>query len=63
MKFDVGSKTDLYQILVFNDSGEIIAQKKLDIHANNIRIYLDRLFLIDSYVNMMICEYKISFSA
>ncbi|MEE8603945.1 MAG: 6-bladed beta-propeller [Candidatus Aminicenantaceae bacterium] len=62
VNFDVGEKTDLYQILVFNNSGKIVASKKLDIYANNIRIYLDRLFLIDSSVNMMIYEYKISFS-
>lgn len=59
MKFDVGEKTDLYQILVFNNSGRIVASKKLNVHVNNIRIYEDRLFLIDSYVNMMIYEFKI----
>ncbi len=62
MKFDVGSETDLYQILVFNNSGKIVASKKLNVHANNIRIYEDRFFLIDSNVNMLIYEYKISFS-
>lgn len=59
MKFDVGSKTNLFQILVFNNSGRIVASKTLDVHANNIRIYKDRLFLIDSYVNLTIYEYKI----
>jgi len=61
MKFDVDpSETNLYQILVFNNSGEIIASKKLNIYANNIRIHEERLFLIDTHINMMIYEYRYS---
>lgn len=60
-KFDVDpDSTDLYQILVFDNSGKIIASKNLNIHANNIRIYKDMLFLIDTHINMKIYEYKIS---
>jgi hypothetical protein len=61
VEFDVDpTSTDLYQILVFDNSGKIIASKKLNIHANTIRIYKDRLFLIDTHINMKIYEYKIS---
>ena len=59
MKFDVDpTKTDLYQILVFDNSGKIIASKKLNIYVNNIRIFKDRLFLIDTHINMRILEYR-----
>ncbi len=50
--------TDLYQILVFDNSGKIVASEKLNIYANNIRIHEDRLFLIDTYINMRIYEYR-----
>ena len=60
-EFDVDSNTDLYQILVFDKSGKITASKKLNIHTNNIRVFRDKLFLIDTHVNMRIYEYKISF--
>ena len=60
-KFDVDpTSTDLYQILVFDNSGKIVASKKLNIYANNIRIHEDRLFLIDTHVNMKIYEYRFS---
>jgi len=59
VNFDVNPETDLYRILVFNKSGKVIASKNLNIYANNIRIHEDRLFLIDSSVNMVIYEYKI----
>jgi hypothetical protein len=60
MKFDVDPRTNLYQILVFNDSGKIVASKKLNVHANNIRIHKNRLFLIDSYIDLVIREFEIS---
>ncbi len=53
--------TDLYQILVFNNSGKIIASKKLNVYCENIKVHKDRLFVIDSYVGMKIYEYKIIF--
>ena len=60
VKFEVDATgTDLYQILVFDNSGKIVASKKMNIYANNLRIYKDRLFLIDTHVNMKIYEYKI----
>jgi hypothetical protein len=54
------SRSDLFQILVFDPAGKIIASKKLNTYANKIRIHKDRLFLVDSYINMKILEYKIS---
>ena len=59
MKFDVDpSGTDLYQILVFNELGKVIAAKRLNIYADKIRIHEDRLFLIDTHINMRILEYR-----
>ena len=59
MNFDVDpSGTDLYKILVFNNSGKIVASKKLNTYANNIRVHEDKLFLIDTHINMRILEYK-----
>ncbi|MCG7852528.1 MAG: 6-bladed beta-propeller [Methanosarcinaceae archaeon] len=60
-KYDINSiGEDLYQILVFDNSGKIIASKKLNILADNIRIHKDRLFLIDTNINMKIYEYQFS---
>lgn len=53
------SRSDLFQILVFNSSGKILASKKLNTYVNKMKISKDRLFLIDSYINMKILEYKI----
>lgn len=54
------STSDLYQILVFDASGKIVSSNKLDFYANQIRIFGNRLFLIDSYINMSIREYLIT---
>ena len=59
LKYDINSiGEDFYQILVFDKSGKIVASKKLKVYANNIRIYKDRLFLIDTHINMKIYDYK-----
>jgi hypothetical protein len=55
------STTDLYQILVFNGSGKIMAAQRLDVWCNKIKVYKDRLFVIDSYVASKIYEYAIRF--
>ncbi len=55
------SSTDLYQLLVFDSSGRIIASNKLDVFCDKIKVHGDRLFVIDSYVAAKIYEYKISF--
>jgi hypothetical protein len=51
--------SDLYQILVFSPSGKILAAMRLSTHATTIKIFKDRLFLIDRDINMRILEYKI----
>ncbi len=51
--------SDLYQILVFSPSGKILAAMGLNTHATKIKIFNDRLFLIDRDINMRILEYKI----
>ncbi|MEW6455605.1 MAG: NHL repeat-containing protein [Acidobacteriota bacterium] len=53
--------TDLYRLLVFNNSGKIITTKQLNTYCDNIKVYNDRLFIIDRYVGMKIYEYKINF--
>jgi len=61
-QYDIDSeKTDLYQLLVFNKIGKVIASKSLDVYCNNIKVYEDKLFIVDSFVGMKIYEYKISF--
>ena len=54
------SSTDLFQILIFNESGKITSSNKMDIYADKIRIFNNHLYVIDSYVNMNIHEYIIS---
>lgn len=62
MPHDIESPTtDLYQILVFDSSGKIMASRKLDVFCNKIKVRDDRLFVIDSYVAAKIYEYKITF--
>lgn len=54
-------KTDRYRLLVFNNSGNIIAAKKLNVFCDKIYVHDDTLFIIDSYMGMKIYEYKIKF--
>lgn len=58
-KFD-SETTDLYQLLLFDRSGKVIAAKNLDVFCDAIKVYKDRLFIIDSCVAAKIYEYKIS---
>ena len=52
--------TDRFRLLVFNDSGKIIAAKKLDVFCDNIYVHDNILFIVDTYMGMKIYEYKIS---
>jgi len=54
--------TDMYRLLVFNRSGKVIASKKLTVFCDNIYVYKDHLFIIDTYVGMKIYEYSLSFN-
>lgn len=53
--------TDLYRLFVFDSSGKIIAAKCLNHSCDRIEVHKDRLFVIDSYLEMTIYEYKIRF--
>lgn len=41
--------------------GEIIATKRLNHSCDKIKIHKDRLFVLDSYLEMTIYQYKIRF--
>ena len=51
--------SDLYQILVINPKGKIVNIVPLNKYVNKIRIFNNVLFLIDSFIDMTISEYKI----
>ncbi len=53
--------TDLYQLLVFNRLGRVIASQRLNVFSNNIYVQNNRLFIIDTYINMKIYEYEVNF--
>jgi hypothetical protein len=53
--------TDVYNLMVFNSSGKIIASCPLETYCQKIRVYGDRLFVIDSINAQAISEYKIEF--
>ncbi len=53
--------TDRFCLLIFNKSGKIIAFKKLSVFCDNIYVNNNHLFIIDSYIDMKIYEYRISF--
>jgi len=60
-RIDSLETTDLYQLLVFNRLGKVIASKRLNVFSNNIYIQNNRLFIIDTYINMKIYEYEVNF--
>ena len=53
--------TDLCRLLVFDSSGKVIAAKRLSHVCDKIRVHKDRLYVIDTYLEMAIYEYKIRF--
>jgi hypothetical protein len=62
MKSDMKPEvTDLYQLLVFDSSGKIVASKQLDVFCDKIKVIGKSLFLIDTYVAHKIYKYIISF--
>jgi len=54
--------TDMYRLLVFNHSGKVIASKKLTVFCDNVYVYKNHLFIIDTYMGMKIYEYSLSFN-
>jgi hypothetical protein len=53
--------TDRFRLLVFNDSGKIIAAQKLAVFCDNIYVQDNTLFIVDTYMGMKIYEYNLSF--
>ena len=50
--------TDLFRLVVFNAAGKVIASKILPVYCDQINVYGNRLFLIDTYRFMKIYEYS-----
>jgi hypothetical protein len=57
-KIDKNS-SDLYQLLILNPKGQILSAIPLNKYVSKIRIFNNILFLIDTYINMTISEYRI----
>jgi hypothetical protein len=51
----------LFRLLVFNQNGELIASKNLNIFCDSIAIYKNHLYALDTYYSTKIYKYKISF--
>jgi len=60
-RVDSTEAADLYQLLIFDHLGKVIASKRLNVFCDNIYVKNNRLFVIDTYVNMKIYEYEICF--
>ncbi len=48
----------MYGLMVFGADGKILAAKQLDIFCNEIAIYKDRIFMIDTTFAQLIYEYR-----
>lgn len=55
-------KRDYLELLAFNPDGKVIAQAPLTQYFGSIHISGDRLFLIDTFVDQRILEYRIEIS-
>ena len=55
------TNTDLYQLLVFDNKGNIKATRQLDIYCDKIKIFGNEIFCIDTYVTHKIYKYKYSY--
>jgi 6-bladed beta-propeller len=51
---------DIYKILIFNSEGKVISSNKISKYANRIRVYKNTIYLIDTFVNMAIYEFKMT---
>jgi hypothetical protein len=61
-KRDYPEKTDRFRLMVFDKTGKITAAKKLDVVCDNMYVFKNSLFIIDTYLGMKIYEYKMSFN-
>ncbi len=59
-KRDYPEKSDRFRLMVFDKTGKITAAKKLDVVCDNMYVYKNRLFIINTYLGMKIYEYKMS---
>ncbi len=61
--FEEGSNkmkiVDVFELEVFSTKGEFLGRFPLSHYVNSIRIFKDRLFILDSNHGMCIYEYKI----
>jgi len=55
-------RTDLYRLLIFKPSGEILAAIDLETYVDNIQVYQNKLFIIDRFIGMKIYEYRLKFA-
>lgn len=51
--------TDLYEIAIYDTEGILLTTIQLDTFVDNFRIFGDRLYLIDSFREMIIRQYRI----
>ncbi len=55
---DYPGSTDRFRLLVFNREGRVVAAKRLSVFCDSIYLYNERLFIIDSYREKKIYEYR-----
>jgi len=54
--------TDLFRLLVFNHLGDLINSKKMAVFCDQISIYKDHLYILDTYYSTHLYKYKINFN-
>lgn len=59
--FDLAQSIEIFELLVFDPQGKIIATERFKGTCDGIRIYNNRLFIMDGVYNQRIQEYKIRF--
>ncbi|MFC1563961.1 NHL repeat-containing protein [candidate division KSB1 bacterium] len=53
------AKTDIYLLEVFDAAGSLLTQIPIDCYCNKIKIFGDRLFILDTRKGMCVYEYRI----
>jgi len=61
VNYDIVKNIDLLQLLVFSPEGKIIAQTPMTTLSDDIKIYNNRLFVLDGYYNQRILECEMIF--
>ena len=54
------TKTDMFELEIFNEKGSLLGKIPLTQFADDIRIFGDRLYVLDKFRGMNFYEYKIS---